>query len=308
MSSGMSRRFIWNCLAVLAVVIGIAPAATANEPRRLSPSSPWHLDYSEDSCNLARTFGEGDESITVVMRRYEPTSSFGMTMAGRSFRHARVGNDATLRFGPHEAQQQVSYFTGDLGEFPALIFRGQIRVAPNTAEESAAEAELDLSDYGSFWRESIEPERMAAIEHLFVDARGVSPVILIMDSFDDAFEAFDQCIDELVTHWGIDVERHQTLLRPAWPVGSPGEWIRSSDYPRDMLRRGGQAIINFRLNVDENGGVSGCHIQQRTRPEGFEDLVCRLLTERGEFEPALDADGIPIASYYVSAVQFQIGR
>jgi hypothetical protein len=310
MLSGMSRLFLWACIGLCVVGFGFGPVL-AEEPEQLAPSTPWHVDYADDSCTLARSFGEGDDTITVVMRRFEPINSFSMTLVGRPFRRARMGGNVTLRFGPAEAEQEVSFFTGDVRDIPALILQGSVRVVPLTPEE---EERLNAMQSGyfdensSFWRQSVAPERIQAVEYMFLDAWGVSPVVLRLDHFGAAFDAFDQCLDELLTHWGIDVERHENLTRPAWPVGSPGNWIRSSDYPSEMLHRGGQAIVNFRLSINENGGVSDCHIQQTTRPEGFADLVCRLLIERGEFTPALDANGVPIASYFVSTVRFQIGR
>lgn len=113
-----------------------------------------------------------------------------------------------------------------------------------------------------------------------------------------------RCMNELLTHWGIDVERHKSLTRKLVPTDSPGSWLNSRDYPTDLLRDGAQGLVNFRLSVDEKGKVSGCHIQRSTRPEGFDRAVCDALTRRARFEPALDADGNPVNSYFIGSVNF----
>lgn len=305
MLSGMSRLFLWACLAVGVAIIPASPSY-AREPTLLTPTSPWHLDYSDDSCSLARTFGEDDRAITMIMRRFQPGELFRMVLVGPSLRRAPQERELTLQFGPDEAEQEIGFFPGNVGELPALILHGDMRIAPLTDSETSEVEALWESDEGHlFDYPAIDNARENAVTYLFFNARGVPATRLEMDAFGEAFAAFDTCIDELLTHWGIDVARHQNLTRPATPRSSPGRWITPSEYPRNMLRRGGQAILNFRLDVDEMGEVTGCHIQRRTRPDEFADIVCASLMERAEFDPALDADGVPIASYYASTVRFQ---
>jgi TonB family protein len=64
--------------------------------------------------------------------------------------------------------------------------------------------------------------------------------------------------------------------------------------------------VHFRLSVDARGKVSDCHIQRSTRPEGFDEAVCEVLMHRARFKPALDAEGKPMASYYINTVRFII--
>lgn len=118
--------------------------------------------------------------------------------------------------------------------------------------------------------------------------------------------ALGKCIDNLLTHWGIDVEKHKTLKREAKPAESPDRWVVTGDYPRKMLDAGQPAIVNFRLSVGADGVPTGCHIQSTTRPKEFDDAVCKSVMRRASFIPALDAEGKPLASYYRNTVRFQI--
>ena len=82
--------------------------------------------------------------------------------------------------------------------------------------------------------------------------------------------------------------------------------MKSRDYPLPMLLSGKRAIVQFRLNVDPAGKPTACHIQQSTRPKAFDDAVCKAIMRNAEFEPALDAGGSPIASYWLNTVVFHM--
>ena len=78
-----------------------------------------------------------------------------------------------------------------------------------------------------------------------------------------------QCIDELMTHWGIDVEAHKTLTRPALPTNLP-EVPRMIDYPPMMAQRRLQGVVNIRLGIDERGLIIACRIQ-------MPDMIVRMI-------------------------------
>ena len=120
--------------------------------------------------------------------------------------------------------------------------------------------------------------------------------------------AMRRCTDELLTHWGIDLEQHRHLTRGVRPASNPGNWLNSKDYPTKLLRQGMQGIVQIRLSIDERGKPTACHIQQSTRPAEFDAAVCDGLMRRAEFEPALGAEGEPVPSYWHSSVRFEIGR
>jgi hypothetical protein len=73
-----------------------------------------------------------------------------------------------------------------------------------------------------------------------------------------------------------------------------------------MLGIGQPAIVEFRLSIGADGVPLACHIQETTRPKEFDNAVCKSLMRRARFEPALDATGTAITSYYRNTVRFQI--
>lgn len=120
------------------------------------------------------------------------------------------------------------------------------------------------------------------------------------------FSALDTCIDNLLTSWGVDIEKHKTLGRAVTPLDSPEKWIVSSDYPSNMLSAGQPALVNFRLSIGPDGVPTACHIQATTRPKEFDNADCKSVMRRARFSPALDATGQPLVSYYQNDVYFRL--
>ncbi|MEM8697436.1 MAG: energy transducer TonB [Pseudomonadota bacterium] len=313
----MSRLFLWACIAVATAMCGTS-SALADEPRRLEGSSPWHLTYAEDSCRVVRQFGEGDNQVTLILDRYEPGDLFRLMLAGRPVRNVDADREAQVRFGEYETEQRLPFERGDLGDLPAMIFTAPMSIGPLMRDEESglvettAENEEDRDSVAALSAQirqnRIAEDRYRNAHYIWVNARRMSPVRLETGSMNQLFAAFDLCLDELLTHWGIDAEAHQSLTRIAMPVSNPGRWIDSADYPREALRRGGQGLVYFRLSVDEQGNATECHIQRSTRGEHFQAAVCAAIMDNAEFAPALDADGNPIASYFVNSVYFTLRR
>jgi TonB family protein len=78
------------------------------------------------------------------------------------------------------------------------------------------------------------------------------------------------------------------------------------DYPPKMLAKGMPGVVNVRLAIDERGNVAGCSIQMPLADPAFEKSTCADLQHALEFEPALDQNGKPVASYWVTLVDFRV--
>lgn len=293
-------------VTALTVISTVIPAVTqaADRPLQLKQSSPWHVDYADDRCRLMRQFGEKDEQVIAVFDRYGPGEYFRLTLAGKPLKGVLKKGEVEIQFGPNEGQQQLTFFAGNLGKLPALLVVTQARVAPPapadfTAIEKAGPGEwINLEPVGS--------AREGAIRTLVISKAVRRNIILETGSMRKPLEALGTCMDNLMTKWGIDVERHKSLTQKANPLNTPQNWVVSRDYPLDMLDAGQPAIVEFRLSIGADGVPTACHIQSTTRPKAFDDAVCDSVMKRARFKPALDAEGKPLASYYRSSVRFQI--
>jgi Gram-negative bacterial TonB protein C-terminal len=297
----MSGKF----LATLAMIATASPsfAQSSKGPLVLKPFSAWHVDYADDRCRLARQFGEGEQKVFAFFDRYGPDDFFKLTLAGKPVSTWAEKAEAAVQFGPAEAEQMLYFLKGTVADnMPALIFTSRVRIAPASAAEQLAIKARDDDEWIELTPVSLERE--AAIRYLSVGKPLRRPVILETGSMRAPIAALNKCIDNLVTYWGVDVEKHKNLTARVKPLVNPGKW--SIDYPVKMLRVGQPAIVEFRLSVDTDGKPTTCHIQSTTRPKEFDAAVCGWIMKRARFSPALDAEGKPLASYYRNTVRFAL--
>jgi hypothetical protein len=153
----------------------------------------------------------------------------------------------------------------------------------------------------------LSANRHGEIEWLEVRNAGSSDFKLHFGSMAEPMEAVGACLDKLLAGWGIDVARYRGRIRPVEPKGSPGDWVTSRDYPLVPLLNHADGIVHFLLVVGADGEPMSCHVQNSSGAKQFTH-VCEVLMRRAHFEPALDAQGLPMASYFRSAVRFEIAR
>lgn len=283
------------------VAVSSASVAAERAPVVLPKVGAWVLKYNDDSCDLVGQFGEGNNRIIMKMTKYGPGTAFDLTLYGKPLRANEAHTYTSIAFGPGLQLARIRAMSGKAGEEPMRIInswwlnRGEGIAYPT--DESGKPTSLP----------PIAPEQEAAFTYLDVAPFPGRTYRLNTGSMGDAMKAMRTCIDNLVTAWGFDPVQQAALSRRVKPLQNPGEWVRSGDYPTGLLMQGASGIINFRLDVDETGAATGCHIQAMTKPLGFADTTCRLIRQRAKFEPALDATGKPVKSYYVNTVRWLAG-
>ncbi len=302
----MKAPYFSYSISIAAItLLASAPINATKEPVRLQPTSKWEMEYKEDSCRLARKFGLEDQSVILIFDKYQPGEQFKLSLAGKSVRLTDETRILKVRFGPGEAEQSLSFYSGDFGaDMPAVFVLKNIRIAPPTKAELKADKNADFDKQADF--APIEAARTAAVTEVSIGNPLRKPVILETGSLQRAFDAMEKCTDDLLTGWGIDAVKHKNLKQAAKPKNNPGYWLTSKDYPRKMLAKGARSIVNFRLSVDPAGLPTACAIQGSTREVVFDEVVCKGLIKHARFNPALAADGTAIASYYINTVRFAL--
>ncbi len=302
-----SRR-LWAILSCGGLVI---PAVTfaANEPEEMLPSSPWTIEYDDQSCALIRKFGTGNDEIFLELREIAPGDNFRVTVAGNRLLGPRRARVPRIYFDPDDDFTKLDDFYRV--DFPSgmdgVRFWYSLRRIAEYKAILDAQAKLrgrDGQEDLFAWPEQLRRAREAEVTHFVIIGALRHDVRLAIGPMDLPMEAMRTCVDELLNHWGIDVEAHKYLSRKVEPVGSPGDWLSPSDYPRKMLYRGYVATIRFRLTVSETGEPVDCNVTEATTPELFAEVTCNALISRAKFKPALDAHGKPIRSYFQSAVRW----
>jgi protein TonB len=94
----------------------------------------------------------------------------------------------------------------------------------------------------------------------------------------------------------------------ARPLGNPGEWITTEDYPQSALLDDTQGTVAFHLTVDRQGRVQNCEIIQSSGSDQLDATACNLITQRARFSPARDARGRPVEGGYSNRVRWVLPK
>ncbi|MGK6355947.1 energy transducer TonB [Sphingomonas sp. DT-207] len=285
---------MWHiALALAATASGVA-AAKDREPEVLTRTGKWVVDYDRDGCHLFAQFGSEDAQVVARFTRYQPGDGFDLSLYGKRFQGNDFKAEGEIDFGLADAPAETSLMYGNAGKMRAAFFRSM------RLDGWAGQSEMDVAP-------KVRPEQEAAVKGVTVDIQGKRPFRLEFGSLGKPFEQMRHCMDTLVESWGYDPKVQAELLRPASATTPPFRWLSPSDYPLGALRMGHNGIVQFRLDVDAEGKVGGCHVLARTSPDDFADATCRAVTRRAKLQPALDAQGKPVRSFYVQKVIWQVG-
>ncbi|TMM48141.1 TonB family protein [Qipengyuania marisflavi] len=281
----------------------VAGQAADKPPVVLEPSSNWHLDYADQKCRLAREFGGGENPHILIMDQNSPSGSFALTAAGRSFGSFTGRSDLFLTFGAGaEAKEVKSYYKGQVDSYGAAVILTGISPYSGTPPESeAVNQETEEQDGLS----QLDESAAAAIDHIAVSQKS-RRIIFQTGSLAPAFAAMNVCTFDLVGSWGLDVEQHKTRSRPPrlLNIETISDRIRKN-YPRAAEMMGEQGFIRARVIVDEAGSVTDCSQENATKLVLLESPTCQIM-QGAKFEPALDAKGAPMRSYYTMNVAYKM--
>jgi TonB family protein len=302
--------------AILSIGLGLAlvaaatgARAAAQEPAALKPSSNWNVDYGEEACQLARTFGEGEDRHVIFFRQWAPSNSFGFTAGGNGFRRFNRNRRTYLRLHDNHERLSVNPMIGELNTVgKAIIFsslnleeseppiervvRNQLK-SPKDEEQTQTASPLT------------PPDIFGQVKYMSF-TQGSQTVKLQTGSLTEAFKVMRDCTFSLVGDWGLDVDQHKSMTKGV-------KWLNQKKivrrimavYPNSALSRGEQAIVRLRVIIDENGKVEECVIGKVTTAKKLESPACAPMLD-AKFEPALDKDSRPMRSYYETSITYRI--
>lgn len=288
-------RFVFWTFIVLLLAAPVT--LRAEEPRtiELARKGPWVADYDVNRCRMIGRFGEGDNELTAIFTRYGPGDWIYVTIVGDklALRANKSLPDVKYAFGPGQDLTSKSVFAGTVDGKPALISNASRLDGSTIILRDPKEIPPRISE--------AQETAITQFDLLFGQSRSFR---LELGSMGKPMAQMRKCIDLLMASWGYDPKQYATLQQPALPRNHPGNWLTYTDYPHSALTKGHQGTVKFRLDVDETGKVSNCHILEQTQPADFGDLSCRLLMKRAQFDPALDSAGQAVKSFFVSSATF----
>src|SRR3569833_3617136 len=213
---------ILSCVAAAPLLIA------AVQPTRLQPSSPWVVDYSENSSRLVRTFGADKQLVKLELQSPAPGET-SMLLEGKPLATDSSTVWATfLPVGskPLEGTVASTVTRGD----PAMLWSSIPMLPDATAAKIKAEEDqqhrtpqvrppaLSLDERAR--RRTQRQAFASAATELEIFTRSDRTVILETGSLGDPFAAFDKCGRESLSDWGIDPDVQDKIVRDAWAPNS----------------------------------------------------------------------------------------
>jgi TonB family protein len=267
-------------LAIAAAMSGFSPAQ-AQRPARGGvpgidlPAGRWNVEYGRARCTLTRRIaGEGSPVLIVSMKN--------------------SGEYA-----------EVMLVTDRGGVLPRLPTRAQMALLPN-----GTSADVRVQPYPGYEQraariQGVPPtfvEELASASGLRISGRTVGLTVEMLDT-QQAVAAVRACNRDLKRSWGINVDQQALVTRE--PVKVAGSFS-SNDYPAEALARSQVGTTLVRVTVGPDGKAGDCRIIFTSRAPLLDATTCRVMTTRFRYEPALDAQGQPVAFMVVQSVQWGI--
>jgi protein TonB len=94
----------------------------------------------------------------------------------------------------------------------------------------------------------------------------------------------------------------------ARPIGKPGLWVTTNDYPASALRMGHEGVTRFQLSIGTDGKVQSCEVTMSSGHAALDQAACANLRQRGKFVAATGPDGGAVPGSYSSAVRWTLPK
>ena len=313
-------RFFTALFCLAALYLGASPHAALAKTLTLEPSSDWRLREYDDKCRMSRTFGAGGDRLTVWVDKGGPGPSFNITLIGRPVR-SPYGPTVGLTFSPGEEVRRNYIESQSSKGRPAMAMFGVQPVSLEPERDIASDAgakdrgegeTVDLSQANVSDVISVETlkARYATVTAMNLKSGVIDPISLKMDDLLEMAEPLFDCSQKLAIRLeGRTPEGGYAIGTPSTPRDME-TWAEkiSANYPLHLLREGEEGLVGVRLTVNKSGRATFCEVVRYSGPASFNDTACLQLLRHALFNPALDAEGNPRASFYKTTVRYVINK
>ncbi|MCB5424980.1 hypothetical protein H0274_06915 [Altererythrobacter sp. CC-YST694] len=291
--------------SILALALATVPQVAAGKaPTVLSPMGPWTVDYAEERCSLIRRFGDDEKSLVLQIDSYGSPHQFRALVFGDYVPASnRPTGKISYKFTPdREYRQDQRAIFGKSGISNATSFLTAF--SPN---------DISQKEYLKLSEEEVSRrmENLPKVRAEFEDATNSMTLRLVtlkeielrLGNMVKPLAALRGCVDDLYNSWGLDPQPQHTRKRTPIPDTRSVRNVMQN-YPTQMALGGKSAFLSVRVMVNEQGEAGSCIVQNENVDKAFTDAVCAGLARH--FEPALDAEGKPMSSFYQTIVTYLI--
>jgi hypothetical protein len=288
---------------VAAAAMVVAPAAQAqDETIVFRPSGTWTADYGEDYCRLIRTFSDGQREFSLALERLQPGAFVKLIVVGEGMRPFRGADQIAYAFQPSGASGKARYVRSETADGKSLVSFDPVTLAPPPAFTPPAPGTPPGPP--PMYNRTSEQETARGITGFMLTEGLISPVRVETGSLRAPIAALQACVDELLTHWGLDADKHKTMTVPPIMNPSPNGVLPQGTVPFSEFEKLGGGANQVRLLIGADGKVTDCAIFSPSLSQSLNERICSLAKERASFQPARDAGGQPMASVWIGSPMF----
>ncbi|QFT76285.1 energy transducer TonB [Erythrobacter sp. THAF29] len=136
--------------------------------------------------------------------------------------------------------------------------------------------------------------------------QGARILTLKTGTMGDAFSVLNQCAEQLMVSWGLDLAEQKAQTRQP----KLENWRKINErlfanWPSDMIEEAWRGSVNICVLVDERGRTNGCQATNMAMTQEMQEATCNSMT-RARFDPARDAEGKPMRSFYEMTITYRV--
>lgn len=301
-------------LATVALLLGATSPATA-EPLRLKPSTGWELREYDDKCRMIRTFGEGEDELTLWIDKGGPGPGVNLTLIGRPVR-SPYGAYIRVGFAPGEPVDR-NFITATSSKGRPVLGLFGVQPVSQMAEKSEDEPpptkpgeeifDMAAAVVAEFASIDTLKKRYAAITALELSGAVIDPITLELDRVLPMGDQLFTCATQLAKRLTRNPVEEGGLAKAATTV-DPASWAQTiqENYPAHLVRAEQQGTVAVRLTINKEGRPTFCEVTAYSGPASFNDTACLQLLRHAKFAAASDAAGKPVASFYSTRITYRL--
>jgi TonB family protein len=272
-------------------VLGLATAATLTFAAEVSgkarePTGPWNVQTGSNECLLMRSYGTPTNPLYLALSQSPMEQGAQLTILYKRDRRS---------FG--QGRAEVSFNDGP----PIIAKYGTLLLVNNSAEiRTKTLRSITLSDEA---RQEPEP--------FFRDASSVSinvpkeiKATFALPDHASALKALRDCAANLGVEWGYPLNEQARMAKAARRENGLDDLFTPDDYPAAAQKRGEMGRVRIRIRVSPTGDPSDCTVLGSSGSADLDSTTCNIIRSRAKFEPAIDVDGKPVRSVYVSTINW----
>ena len=264
-----------------------APTDQANPPS--PPANKWIAHTSDDRCWLIRG-ADAPEGAVFVISRIPGNERSAVWFVNPSWRRSPI-------YLPRKVE--IALDRGEPIKAEPYFFSPQPGMIHGPLEQARVGFNID---------DRAVLARLAEASALRVSEKGKEIARTDLPAMTKALSALAACETEALQSWGIDAAAWRSLRSTPRPITKWSDVLKDVDYPRSAIHEKAQGNVLMRLTIDASGTPVECWQILGTGNEKLDGKSCTAIGQKARFEPAVDANGQPVAAPYVTEVRWRIRR